>query len=68
MKRGGPTLRKELDDIGYLESHPKVCHLFKDAGCYEFCKKCRALISWWQKNLLSHLMAERKSLPNMSSW
>jgi hypothetical protein len=39
MKRGAPTLRKELDDISYLESHPEVCHLFKDAGCYEFCKK-----------------------------
>jgi hypothetical protein len=42
MKRGAPTLRKELDDIGYLESHPEVCHLFKDAGCYEFCKKVQS--------------------------
>jgi hypothetical protein len=42
MKRGAPALRKELDDIGYLESHPKVCHLFKDVGCYEFCKKVQS--------------------------
>ena len=39
MKRGGPTLSKELGDIGYLESHPEVCQLFKDAGCYRFCEK-----------------------------
>ena len=40
MKRGGgPTLRQELGDIGYLESHPEVCHLFKDEGCYIFCQK-----------------------------
>ena len=39
MKRGGPTLRKELGDIGYLESHPEVCQLFKDACCYRFCEK-----------------------------
>ena len=23
----------------YLESHPYVCQLFKDAGCYRFCDK-----------------------------
>ena len=39
MKRGGPTLRKELGDICYLESHLEVCQLFKDAGCYRFCEK-----------------------------
>ena len=39
MKRGGPALRKELDDICYLESHPEVCQLFKDIGCYRFCEK-----------------------------
>ena len=39
MKKGGSTLRKELDNISYLESHPEVCRLFRDAGCYNFCKK-----------------------------
>jgi hypothetical protein len=39
MKRGEPALRKELDDICYLESHPEVCQLFKDVGCYKFCEK-----------------------------
>ena len=39
MKGGGPALRKELGHIGYLEAHPKLCHLFKDAGCYIFCEK-----------------------------
>ena len=37
-KGGGPALRKELGDIGYLESHPEVCQLFKDLGCYMFCE------------------------------
>ena len=39
MKRGGPSRRQELGDIGYLESHQEVCQLFKDAGCYIFCEK-----------------------------
>ena len=40
MKRGGgPALRQELGDIGYLESHPEVCQLFKDSGCYRLCEK-----------------------------
>ena len=39
MKRGGPSLRKELGDISFLESHPEVCQLFKDANCYRFCEK-----------------------------
>jgi hypothetical protein len=42
MKKGGSTLRKELDDISYLESHPEVCELFRDAGCYNFCKKLQS--------------------------
>jgi hypothetical protein len=39
MRRGATTLRKDLNDIRYLESHPEVCQLFKDAGCYRFCEK-----------------------------
>ena len=39
MKKGGPALRQELGDISYLESHPKVCQFFKDAGCYKICEK-----------------------------
>ena len=40
MKRGGgPALRQELGDIGYLEAHPEACQLFKDVGCYKFCEK-----------------------------
>ena len=39
MKKGGPTLRQELGDIIYLESHPKVFQFYKDAGCYRFCEK-----------------------------
>jgi hypothetical protein len=42
MKKGTSTLRKELNDIGYLESHPEVCQMFKDAGCYNFCKKLQS--------------------------
>ena len=39
MKRGGPSLRKELGDVGYLESHLEVCQLFKDSSYYRFCEK-----------------------------
>ena len=42
MKKGGSTLRKELNNISYLESHPEVCQLFRDAGCYNFCKKLQS--------------------------
>ena len=38
-KGGGLALRQELGDIGYLESHPEVCQLFKYSGCYRFCEK-----------------------------
>ena len=38
-KWGGPTLREELGDIVYLKSHPEVCQIFKDSGCYKFCEK-----------------------------
>ena len=38
-KGGGLALRKELGDIAYLKSHPEVCQLFKDLGCYRFCEK-----------------------------
>ena len=30
---------QELGDISYLEAHPKMCQLFKDARCYKFCEK-----------------------------
>ena len=39
MKKGGPSLRKELGDISSLESHPKVCQFFKYASCYRFSEK-----------------------------
>ena len=42
MKNETSTLRKELNDIDYLESHPEVCQMFKDAGCYNFCKKLQS--------------------------
>ena len=38
-KGGGPSLRQELGDIGYVKSHPEVCQFFKDVGCYRFCEK-----------------------------
>ena len=39
MTTGGALLRRELQDVSYLESHPEVCQMFKDAGCYRFCEK-----------------------------
>jgi hypothetical protein len=39
MKKGATTLRKELNDVEYLEAHLEVCQIFKNAGCFNFCKK-----------------------------
>jgi hypothetical protein len=39
MKKGGALLRKELNDITYLESHPEIFQMFRDVGCYRFCEK-----------------------------
>ena len=36
MKNGGTLLRKELNDITYLEAHPEIFQMFRDAGCYRF--------------------------------
>jgi hypothetical protein len=42
MRRGEASLRKEINDICYLELHPEECQLFKDAGCYRFCEKLQS--------------------------
>ena len=38
MKKGGPALRHELEDISYLEAHLEVYRLFQEVGCYRFCE------------------------------
>jgi hypothetical protein len=39
MKKGGDLLRKDLNDITYLESHFEICHMFRNFGCYKYCEK-----------------------------
>ena len=39
MKKGGTFLRKELNDITYLEAHPEIFQMFRDAGYYGFYEK-----------------------------
>jgi hypothetical protein len=39
MSTGGAFLRRELQDVSYLEYHLDICQMFKDAGCYRFCEK-----------------------------
>ena len=39
MKKGGPTPRKELENINYLYAHIEVFQFFKDVGYYKFCDK-----------------------------
>jgi hypothetical protein len=39
MASGGNVLRKELHDVSYLESHPEIFQMFKEAGCYRYCEK-----------------------------
>jgi len=38
-KRGGPPLRKELDSIQYLESHPEIHRMFSYAVCLTYVHK-----------------------------
>ena len=77
MKKGMPTLKKELKDIGYVESHPEVHQMFKDAGCYNFCKKLqsfhqqvalnfdgkKAIIDWDEFEIDEALIDEVTELP-----
>jgi hypothetical protein len=42
MKKGTSTLRKDINDIRYLEAHPEVCQMFKDTGRYNFCQKLQS--------------------------
>ena len=39
MKKSGPTLRRELGDVSYLESHLEVCRFFQEVGCYKYCER-----------------------------
>jgi hypothetical protein len=39
MGRGGAPLKKELGDVRYLESHPKIYPIFDDAGCLRYIHK-----------------------------
>jgi len=38
-KRGGPPLRKELDNILYLQSHPEIYQYFADVGCITYVER-----------------------------
>jgi len=38
-KRGGLPLRKDLDNIQYLQSHPEIHQLFSEAGCLAYVEK-----------------------------
>ena len=38
-KWGGPPLRKELDNIQYLQSHPEIHQYLLDAGCLTYVEK-----------------------------
>ena len=39
MNKGGYLLRRDLNDITYLESHLEIFQMFRDVGCYKFCEK-----------------------------
>ena len=38
-KWGGPPLRKELDNIQYLQSHPEIHQYFSDVDCLTYVEK-----------------------------
>ena len=39
MAKSGPVLRAKVDDVWYLEAHPEVADLFKQAGVFTYCEK-----------------------------
>ena len=59
-KGGGPALRKELGDIGYLESHQRYVSFSKNQAAIGFAKRFRDVISKWKKPLLSPLMDQNQ--------
>ena len=38
-KRGGPLLRKELDNLSFFQSHPEVQKRFSDVGCMTYMER-----------------------------
>jgi hypothetical protein len=38
-KRSGALLKRELDNLSFLQSHPEVQKYFSNAGCMEFVEK-----------------------------
>ena len=38
-KRSGVLLKRELDNLSFLESHPEVQRHFSNAGCMEFAER-----------------------------
>ena len=38
-RRGGPPLKKELDNIQYLQSHPEIHQYFLDIGCLTYVER-----------------------------
>jgi hypothetical protein len=38
-KRGGLLLKRELNNLSFLESHPEVQRHFSNVGCMEFVKR-----------------------------
>jgi hypothetical protein len=41
-KRGGLLLKRELNNLSFLESHPEVQRHFSNAGCMEFVKRLQS--------------------------
>ena len=58
-KGGGPSLRQELGDIGYLESHPKYVYSSKMQVVIGSVIKFKDPTSKWQNPVLSPLMDRR---------
>jgi len=42
MKTYGPPHRKEATNFVALDAKPDIAQLFKDVGCYNFCRKLQA--------------------------
>jgi hypothetical protein len=48
MEKSGPALRAKVDGVWYLEVHPEVADIFKQAGVFTYYEK---LTSFHQQSL-----------------
>lgn len=62
MVHGGDPLRKEFDDVTYLESQPEIGQMFRDVDATDMFKNYRGITKELLKLLQGLLMEPRLQL------